>query len=161
MSPSAKRRPGPYWRLYDTDLDYGRVESVLSPESALLEEAYREVSGYKTQKGLIQLYLRKVKDVMVQISPGGKVTVYYSRPQQIEQLENRVRDLIQRLCGRRIIFSWVKSDPIQEQYYYDAILGPTVIRRSLAESRSVFRLTFSCTGASIPLSRRYASLQLG
>ena len=118
VSLSAKRRPGPYWRLYETDLDYGRVESVLSPESVLLE-AYREVSGYKTQKGLIQLYLRKVKDVMVQISPGGKVTIYYSRPQQIEQLEERVRELIQRLCGRRIIFSWVKSDPIQEQHYRD------------------------------------------
>jgi hypothetical protein len=118
VSLSDKKRPGPYWRLYDTDLDYGRIESVLSPESTYVQ-AYRGVYGYKTQKGLIQLYFRDVKHVMVQISPGGKVTIYFGRPQQIERLEERVRRLIQSLCGRRIIFSWVKSDPIQEQHYRD------------------------------------------
>jgi hypothetical protein len=122
------KRYGPYWRQYDTDLDYAKVESVLRPETKAFEETYDQVFGYKTQKGLIQLRFRDLADVMVQISPRGMVMIYYKNPSKIEEIEGEVRKFIERLCGKRIIFAWVNSDRAQKQYYQDVYTNLMVDR---------------------------------
>jgi len=45
--------------------------------------------------------------------------IYFSRPMEIEGIEDRVWKFIEGVCGRRIWHTWIKSDPIQEQHYYD------------------------------------------
>jgi hypothetical protein len=113
------RRYGPYWREYSTDLDYAKVESVLRPETKVFEETFGQVFGFRTQKGLIQIRLRDLADVMVQISPRGVVMIYYSKASEIREIEDKVKKFIERLCGRPVVFAWVKSDPMQQQHYED------------------------------------------
>ena len=96
---------------------------VLTPESPAFEGTYGQVFGYRTQKGLIQLRFRDLKDVMVQISPQSKVMIYFSQPSKIKEIEDKIRRLIEGLCGRRIAFIWVNMDPIQKQTYEDHLLG--------------------------------------
>lgn len=102
------RKRLPYWICYETDLDYEKVRKISEQEDP-------EVWGEETQKGLIQIFFRR-GDAMVQISPNGKLTIYFDCIEE-KISKKTVKGLIEKLCGRRVKFEFYKCDPATEEHY--------------------------------------------
>lgn len=106
-----RKRKLPYWICYETDLDYERICKSLEQETP-------GVWAEETRKGLIQLFFRE-EDIMVQISPKGKVTTYFDVSYGVggKEILKRVKRLIEKLTRRKVNFRFYKCDPRTEEHY--------------------------------------------
>jgi len=137
-SRKSERKKMRYWTCYETDLTYDEALEILRKKIGHWRgrRFVPAVFGDVTEKGLIQLYFPERISVntdegtipvfprgaygMVQISPKGKVTIYYNSPSPTEdgeKIEKNVRGLLERLCSRKIKFVLRKRDLIMEKDY--------------------------------------------